>query len=307
MSLSKERDALLSQLVDGELPVDEANQVLAGVLDELTEAQQIHTEGARQLHAMLQLRQALGPWRRQEPAKAIVTPPSILATKQTSQFGRQVISLAAAAMLGGILLAGGMFLRDLLTGRQLEAPIAQQITEPNSGPAERARPAIVVSPEQRRDIARAFSLHESVAGPLSWYAADDATIQVAPAEKGEPMRQPIAIVLRMTGELSPADGEAMPPKSYVVVCRNSNAATIELPQTVMTPNLRLRLLSTEADGQVKLQYVLSAGGPEYGQEEAALIGRRQVGLGQTSLGQLAVNDHLVNVDASAWVLGNQAE
>jgi len=26
------------------------------------------------------------------------------------------------------------------------------------------------------------------------------------------------------------------------------------------------------------------------------------GFGQTSLGQLAMNDHLVNVDASAWVI-----
>ena len=36
MSLSEEKKILLSQLVDGELPVDQANQVLADVFGELT-------------------------------------------------------------------------------------------------------------------------------------------------------------------------------------------------------------------------------------------------------------------------------
>ncbi len=216
---------------------------------------------------MLQLRNALGVWRRQEPTKTIVALPSILPPHGTARFGWQVLSLVSAVMLGGILVAGGVFLRDLLTGRQLDAPIAKSIAQSNSGSSEHTHPLIVVSPEQRREIARAFALHESVAGPLSWYAADDATIQVAPAEKGESMRQPIAVVLRLTRELSSASGEDLPPKSYVIICRSRDAATIELPQTAMTPNLRLRLLSTEANGQVKLQYVLAAGGSEQGQEK----------------------------------------
>ena len=37
MSLSEEKKILLSQLVDGELPVDQANQVLAEVFDELAD------------------------------------------------------------------------------------------------------------------------------------------------------------------------------------------------------------------------------------------------------------------------------
>lgn len=64
MSLSEEKQFLLSQLVDGELPVDQANHVLADVLDELS-PEMDDTETAGYLRAMLQLRQALSPWRQQ--------------------------------------------------------------------------------------------------------------------------------------------------------------------------------------------------------------------------------------------------
>jgi hypothetical protein len=303
MSLSEEKKVLLSQFVDGELPVDQANQVLADVLGELTHGTG-DAEGAEQLQAMNQLRQALGPWRRQEPPKEIVTRRSAHAGGR-SQLSWRVISLASAAMLGGILVGGGVFLGKLLTVPRLDTPIARQEPEARSGDV--IQPVVVVSPEQRREIAGAFALHESVAGALSWYVDDDATIQVAPAEEGETMRRPIAIVLRLTRELSSSSGEAIAPKTCVVVCRNRDTATIELPRSAVWPSLRLRLFSTEANDRVKLQYVLAADGPVRGQEEAALIGLRYVGLGQTSLGQLAFSDHLVNVDASAWVLGNGAE
>ena len=37
MSISEEKEILLSQLVDHELPADQADQVLAGILDELAD------------------------------------------------------------------------------------------------------------------------------------------------------------------------------------------------------------------------------------------------------------------------------
>jgi len=284
MSLSEEREILLSQLVDGELPVDRANQVLADVLSELS-----HVPGnaaaVRRLGAMLQLRQALDPWRQQEPLQRIVALPPAHPIAKASQFSWQALSLASAALLGGILVAGGFLLGGRSGADRSAVPTAQ-------------RPVVVVTPEQRREIARAFALHESVAGPLSWYAEDDSTIQVAPAGKGEAMRQPIAVILRLTRDLSCPSREWIGPKTYVIVCRNNDAAAIELPPSAMATSLRLRLLSTEANGEVKLQYVIAADGPD----EAALAGRRQVALGQTSLGQLALNNCLVNVDASAWVI-----
>ncbi len=313
MSISAEREILLSQLVDGELPADQANRVLAGVFDELGDVLD-DSEAGSKLRAMLQLRQALEPWRRQEPPKTIVAPPrthhaprdGFPQAEREEYVGvmdfltrsvRSTVGLATAALVGGILVAGGFYLGS----RHVNPPQGQVADRPSA-----VMPSLVtVTPEQRSEIARAFSLHESVAGPLSWYAADDSTIQVAPAQKGETLRQPIAVILHLAGDRSCAGGEAMPAKSYTIVCRSNEAATIELPQAGAAQTVHLRLLSTAANGQVNLQYALAADGSDRGLEEAALAGRRHIGLDQTSLGQLALNDCLVNVDASAWVISDQ--
>ncbi len=287
MSLSEEKKILLSQLVDGELPLDQANQVLAEVLGELTDVPS-SAEAAGHLRAMLQLRQTLAPWRRQEPPKTIVALPP--RAGKTAHFGLRALSLAAAALLGGILVAGGFFLRSQLGGGQPVVIAASQ-------------PATIVTPDQRREIAQAFALHESVAGPLCWYAADDATIQVAPAQKGEALRQPIAIVLRFARDVSCSGRQPVGPKTYVIVCRNGDAA-IELPQSAVAKTMRVRLLPTAANGTVSLQYAIAADGSNHGADETALAGSRRLDLGQTPLGQLALNDCLVNVEASAWVIGN---
>ena len=291
MSLSEEKSVLLSQLVDGELPTHQANQVLAEVFNELSHVLG-NSETGRELSAMLQLQQAIDPWRRQEPPTTVMTLPSVQPVGRTSHFGLQVIGYAAAALLGGVLVAGGFFLGGRATVERPVMPIAQQ-------------PAVIISPEQRQDIAQAFALHESVAGPLSWYAADDSTIQVAPAAKGESLRQPIAVILRLTRELSGQTGQAARPITYVIVCRGNDAATIELPQSSVAKTIRLRLLPTATRGEVSLQYAIAADGTGHKASEAAMTGRRDVGLGQTSLGQLAMNDHLVNVDVSAWVIQDQ--
>ncbi len=288
MSASEEREQLLSQLVDGELSPDQVNGVLTDVFDELAHMLG-DDEASRKLHAMLQLRQVLNPWRIQEPVKTIVLP-SARPGGVFSSHGR-FLSLAAAAVLGGILVTGGFFVGERFRAHPLIAPVA-------SGPVT------IITPEQRQEIARAFALHESVAGPLSWYASDDATIQVAPAKKGETLRRPIAVVLRFARDASSAVDEFVPPKTYIIVCRNDGPETIELPASAIAKKLRLRLVSTEINGQISLQYALATNGSGNPEDGAALVGRRCVGDNQTLLGQLAFNNCLVNVDASAWVLGN---
>ena len=71
MSISEEQEVLLSQLVDGELSVDQANRVLADVFDELSHVLGDYEAGSK-LNAMLQLRQAMEPWRRQGPPQSTV-------------------------------------------------------------------------------------------------------------------------------------------------------------------------------------------------------------------------------------------
>ena len=83
MSLSEEKKLLLSQLVDGELPVDQANHVLADMLNELL-PEMDDAEAAGYLRAMLQLRLALSPWRQQivpGPAVSGSTPATLLARR----------------------------------------------------------------------------------------------------------------------------------------------------------------------------------------------------------------------------------
>jgi hypothetical protein len=216
--------------------------------------------------------------------RAIVALPPARPAGSAPRLRWRVTSLAAAAVLGGVLVAGGYYLDRA---------------------SPRHQPVVLVTPEQRREIARVFALHESVAGPLSWYAADDATIQVAPAQKGEKLQQPVAVVLRLSPDQCSTSDEAKTAKTYVIVCRGNDATALELPSSAGEGSLRLRLLSRETNGQVSLQYVLAAAGSDRGRDDAALAGRRRVGLGQTSLGQLAMNDCLVNVDASAWVIRDQ--
>lgn len=295
MSLSEEREILLSQLVDHELPADQTVQVLLEALE--------NAESSQQLKAMLRLRQVLEPWRRQEPPRALVALPPARPLATFSHPAWRPLSLAAAAVLGGVLVACGFYLGGRLGSDRsivaLNPPAVETHPQPGPTPAP-PQPVILVTPEQRSEIARAFALHESVAGPLSWYAADESTIQVAPVEAGEKAEQPIAVVLRLQSAGGCPSNEN---KTYMIVCRNNNPAVIELPRLSAVRSAHLRLVSTVTPKGVSLQYALAAdashGAPGQG---AALVGRRQLGLAQVPLGQLTLNDCLLSVDASAWAL-----
>ncbi len=299
MNKPEQRELLLSQLADGELPADEAGQVLLEALDDAAARQR--------LKEMLQLRQSLGPWRRQESPRAIVAVPPAGNAASHAHFGRRLLSLAAAAVLGGLLVAGGFLLGGLLGGGRPGEPVADRSKDSPPQvpkPPDEDRPTVfVVTPEQRREVARVFALHESVAGPLSWYAADDSSIELGAARKKDVLQQPIAVVLRLAPAGPCKQGET---KTYVIVCRGDETAAIELPPPAVARTVRLRLRSIRANGEVDLQYAIAAEGSARGPDQnAALAGRRHLGLRQTSLGQLALEDCLVNVDASAWVMGEE--
>lgn len=268
---------VLSQLVDGELDSDRANEVLQQVLDDAA--------ARDRLKEHLRLRQAMGQWRNQSPRRTVVAVQGA-AQGPRSRLWRRFASLAAAAVVGAALTAAGI----LIASRGDDGVAV--------GPNQAAD--AVVTPEQMAQVARVFEFHESVAGPLRWYAADEQHVRLGSASSGHASGRPVAIVLR----LSSAGEEVTPSRTYVIVCRDSASASIDLPSRADDPQLRLYVQPVARDGTVDVRYAIGfAGpGPDRG-PAAALAGRRQVGLKQTPLGQFVQDDRLLKVDASAWVLG----
>ena len=267
--MNEQDEMLLSQLADGEVDSDQLNEILLKVLDD--------PEGREKLREMLRLRRATSPWRRGQPER-----PMILAAphaKTHARFPWHLGSLAAAAALGGILVFGGFW-------------AAHRFQRPGSdlGPAS-------VSAEQMRQVAQVFALHESVAGRLAWYASDDRNIRLANASGAEPGNAPIAFLLRL--QPASAGGSA---QTYVIVCREKESANVELPgPSPGAPGLRAYLTPQSVNGKIDVRYVIALDGS--GEQRAVLAsvsGQRRLGLSETSLGQLAVGDRLLNVEASAW-------
>ncbi len=267
---------VLSELVDGELNCDQANEVLLSVLDD---------EPSRErLKEHLRLRQTYQAWRDQQ------LPQSVSVIVQDSPEPRRVRSirrmgsLAAAAVIGGLLVTVGFW----AASRVNVVPVASDTSS-----------SVVVMPEQMRQVASVFALHESVAGPLKWYASDDQKIQLASARGGRASQKPVAVLLR----IGPVGAKSAKMRSYVIVCRDKESATIEFPQADGTSIVRMCLLPDLRDGNVNIRYAITMGDSERDQGASfALSGQRLVGLRHASLGQIALADELVNVDASAWVI-----
>ncbi|MCD4825555.1 MAG: hypothetical protein K8S55_13245 [Phycisphaerae bacterium] len=274
-------EIMLSQLADGELDSDQTNELLLDVLDD--------GDARQQLKEHLQLRQSLGAWRRQKPAG----PVALSAHRQreihrhhSSLFWRMG-SMAAAAMIGGVLMLAGFWAANRIN----------QTGQP--GLNGQGLPVAVVTAEQMRQVAGAFALHESVAGPLKWYAADDQRIQMASAETAETGHKPVAVLLRMT----PAANSKIPAKTYVIVCRDNQPATIDLPRAKGASTVRLQLLPVAKNGDVEMNYTLVISDVKHGRQSPAILaGRQKVSLDETSLGQVSLDNQLVNVNASAWAI-----
>jgi hypothetical protein len=158
-----------------------------------------------------------------------------------------------------------------------------------------------VTPEQMRQVAMVFALHESVAGPLAWYAADDETIRVASARGTEVGQTPIAVLLK----LGPAGPDAAV-RTLVIVCREDRSSVIELPaESASRAGLRVYLTPRTVNGKVEMQYAIAVDGGEHRVAAASLSGQRRIGLTETSLGQLALGEKVLNVEASAWPLSQE--
>lgn len=268
--MNEQDEMLLSQLADGEIDSDPLNELLLKVLDDPQERER--------LREVLLLRQTTASWRRSRPEHPVIVACGAT-TPQGGGFPWHLGSLAAAAIIGGVLVFGGFW-----AANRLQRP--GDIAAPDS-----------VTAEQMQQVAKVFELHESVAGPLAWYAADDHNIRLASANAAEARSAPIAVLLR----LDPVSaGGAI--RTYVIVCRDKESANVELPgSSPGAPGLRAYLTPQSVNGKIDVRYAIALdSSSDRSSVVASVSGQRRIGLTETSLGQLAVGDRLLNIEASAW-------
>jgi hypothetical protein len=195
----------------------------------------------------------------------------------------RVGGLAVAACVGGLLVLSGVWAAGFLRN----AP------RPDAPPAA---VAVQVSAEQMQQVAKVFALHESVAGPLAWYAADDRSIRVASARGADLGQAPIGVLLKLESATP-----GVPARTLVIVCRNDQPAVIELPaESSGQAGLRVYLTPRTTNGKVDVQYAIAMDGPSQQAPLASLSGQRRLGLSDSPLGQLAVGDSVLSVEAAAW-------
>jgi len=277
--LNEQKETLFSQLADGELDSDHANEVLLEVLDDPSSRQE--------LKEMLRLRRSTAAWRSRQPSRPVTVVAERPARSSRGRGAWHLGALAAAACVGGLLVLAGPWAAEHLRGPRPPA---------HDGKAPGAAAGAEVTPEQMQQVARVFALHESVAGPLAWYAADDQNIRLASARGTEAGHAPIAVLLRLEPAVSGAAA-----RTLVIVCREQQPTVIELPaESPGRAGLRVFLSPRTANGKVDVQFAIAVTGGADWAPSATLSGQRRVGLAETSLGQLSLGENLYSIEAAAW-------
>jgi hypothetical protein len=303
--MNENDEILMSQLADGELPSDRVNELLLDVLDVPAEREK--------LKGLLRLRQATAGWRTSQPPQPVVIEADRPRPLRRGRMAWRMSSLAVAACVGGLLVLTGVWAAGWMArpaGPDRQGPVAQA---PPAGYADR------VTPEQMRQVAKVFALHESVAGPLAWYAADDQNIRLASARGAEAGRPLIAVLLKLesaapgaspsapsasSGQASSGQaGSGQVARTIVIVCREDAPTVIELPaETAGQAGLRVYLAPRAVNGKVDMRYAIAMDGESRQESAASISGQRRLGMAEAPLGQLAMGDRVVNVEAAAWAM-----
>ena len=270
-------DETFSRLTDGELTSGELNEALLGALDDPAARDEL------KLH--LQLRQANAAWREGIcGVEAEVSP--VVKMPDFNDHRRHWIRYSAAACIVGALVFAGVM------GGRWTAP-----ANPNGGEhATYVAPAVrVVTPEEQRNLTEAFALHESVAGPLAWYASDENEILVAPAEENVALGEPVAVAMSFTGPAGKT-------RRVTMVCRAGRLTTIQLPAHGETPAMKLVLSPKAVNGHTQLRYAIAVDSPSNGQPLAVVTGQQDLRTTEIAMGQLAFDDTYLNIRATAWAV-----
>ena len=266
----------LSELVDGELDRDEANALLLETLDD--------AQARAQLKGLLQLRHVLAKWRRQSPPG--VRLPMLVRSVRRSLLS-QPAGYAAAAAIGGLLVMSGFLLAR----------------SPGRNAAERTAPSAMVlhrqelSPETVRQTAQVFAFHESVGGPLKWYASDDRQVQLASFDEPRSLGEPIVVYLDLVADASAGAAS----RQYTVVCRAGQQATMDFPaEPGKVPGVQIQMLPSLRGGEVELRYIVDLHAPKASRERwVSLAGQNVLGRQPMKLGVAVLDGHHFTLVASS--------
>jgi hypothetical protein len=280
----------VSRLIDGELPVDQANALLAATFDD--------HELRQMLREQLRLHGTLGAWRELGPDTSAVdetaSPPRLVGGlgRDPLWSTRTPIPILSGVLVGGLLVLAGF----------LAARIFHSDAEPVNGTlatSERAESAapLFIAPEKQREVEAVFAMHEQLAGPLAWLADSAEQIQLTEAAPAQPQQAPVAILLQLQ-DASAVDGGG---DQYVFVCREGAPATINVPFGGHPMRVSLLPCFDEEQGRIQLQYAMSISAAD-GEDTAlaVLTGEQDLDLHAAPLGQFVVDNRLLSLQAGAW-------
>lgn len=98
---NEEHGIRLSQLADGEMSGDEANELLLDVLDD--------PAAREELKQMLRLRRSTAAWRRRRPPRPVMVLADRPAPRVRGRAAWRLGGLAVAACVGGLLVLAGVW------------------------------------------------------------------------------------------------------------------------------------------------------------------------------------------------------
>ncbi len=293
---------LLSMFVDGELDNKQTVELLQEVLDDKS--------ACTQLKKLLKLRQAFGQWREQGDELPIeesnITPsiPSEVSSNRFSLMERDWGQMLITALLGGVLVLGGILATQHGQKQNRPVVIVTDKTEPEEDLKNQKKPQVgmqqyQVKKSEQQQIAQVFAFQESVAGPLNWYGADNESIQLKTAPQGKATGSPLAIMLHLKGKGFD--------KNYTIVCRDHVPVDVKLPQFLPHQKpLKIQIRAVWHEGKVHLQYALVVeAGSQIDGPDALLVGKRHLGLEGVRLGQFTLENRLFSVDANAWRIDHE--
>jgi hypothetical protein len=114
------------------------------------------------------------------------------------------------------------------------------------------------------------------------------------------------VLLRLESEVSGAavsSRSGQTSRTIVIVCREDAPTVIELPAEMAgQAGLRVYLAPRAVNGKVEMRYAIAMDGESRQAPAASISGQRSLSMAEAPLGQLAMGDKLMNVEAAAWAM-----